>query len=237
MDISEWMAEDGWFSFSHKSSEDYLKPFEESWDHMGIWLTQEFMNKKKNETEIRDIILHGMESRLVNGVYLRHSKSTTPMKLDQMDFMYPLMCAVGLKVHADNIIKQCGGFMLPHSKDHFTFTTSKWGRRFEIYDAMFDKAFSSSEVSSMNNIARLLWSAYSGHRNGKAIWVLKSWQDPYWLIVVYGARRPEDGAGKTKAERRELFDTIYMEAVLRGPNEKSPPPIYEGYKSLCLSFL
>jgi hypothetical protein len=235
--IEKWLQSDGWLSFSHQSQPDHLKPFEESWDHMGIWLTQELLNKKKTVAEIRKIIERGLANRYVEGKYLRHPTSTTPMKLDQLDFMYPLLSAVGMAGIATALVKQCNEFMLPHKRDHFNDRTTMLGRFFECADISADHIFGSSEVSVMNNIARLIWGSFNERPNKKAIKLLNKYFNPYWVVVVYGARRPEDGAGKTKEERRQIFDRVYQIAITQGPTEKDTPPIYRDYLPIVLSYL
>lgn len=236
--IEEWIGNDGFLRLHHKDSPRHNEWFSDCIDSTAIWLTSEFMNGWKKPEDILQILYKGFEKRTTeDDEILRHPTSTTPVKRDQLDFLVPLIRACGMrdnvlyrstKVLADMFVERYGGRMLPHWSDHFWNEDSWLGRAFECGDSISDW-FSNSESSQMNNIARLLWGAYLGKRNGLAIDLFKRKIDPWYVMVVYGSRWPES--------QEFEYPLLFKMATEDGATVDDPPPIYRGYKELFKEFL
>jgi len=228
MDVKEWIHPDGFLSFYHKSHVDHLVPFEDTCDSTAIWLTQEYMNGSMSKSEIHDFLWCGFRTRLTRLSFKRHATSTTPMKRDQLDWLIPLMREVGFGDIANVIVERDAGFLLPHQSDHFWNEDTFFGRVFESGDSISDW-YSNSESSQMNNISRLLWASFHGHKNETAVKLFKKKIDPWRVVVIYGARRPES--------QESQYDEIYEKAIYQGADENDPPPIFKGFHGILKEFL
>jgi len=246
MKIEDWVDErTGFLNFYHKSfpipdSKHYHgAPFADTWDSTAIWLTQKYINKTMTRLQVRRILLKGMKALAKDTGrhrYYRTLEKREEIGKDQLDFLVVLMEEVGLVDAANGLIKNYGDTWLPHRRDHLRGSNTLLGRMFESFDAVIDW-YSDSQPSQMNNIARLVWKSYKGKPNKTAIKLFKKKLDPWWIMVVYGSKRPEDGAGKTRKEKKILFDKIFKKATTTGATVYDPPPVYLNYDKIFENYL
>jgi len=223
--ILQWTEETGFLSFYHKFHQKHGEPFADCVDSTAIWLTVELLNGAPKST-INQILYKGLKARKVDdisGRVKRYPGSNEELKRDQLDFLVPLMREVGLGKWATELVELYGGRLLPHWKDHFYNVNTFLGRMFECGDSISDW-FSNSESSQMNNISRLLWASYHGHRNNLAIKLFRKKIDPLRVVEIYGSRNPDT----PQENYSKLPGMITVD---------SPPPIYLGWKSICKKYL
>ena len=238
----EWVSPDGYLSFYHETHHKHGAPFADTVDSTSIWLMQEYLNGKISRRSLKDLLLEGFTLRVIlnpDGSYeefLRYPGSNTPMKRDQLDFFVPLLREAGLGTFANWLVKKYGGILMPHHKDHLYDRCTWLGRMFEVGASLVDW-FSNSESGQLNNLARLVWASYRNAPNHLAVSLFRRKIDPWYAMVVYGARRPEDGAGKKGREYRAIMDRIYVNAINKGASKESPPPIYQGWDLIFDEYL
>ena len=236
-DCREWLAEDGFLSFYHKDHPKHGKEFSDTVDSTAIWLLQATLNASIGKREIREILGRGIESRWDGLSFVRHPGADTPMKRDQLDYFVPLLRMHNKGKLADILVEEYGGYLLPHHRDHLYARNTWLGRRADELDAWVDGIGEGSMPSLMNNIARYVVHSARGCRRRRAVSLFKERWDPWFVMVVYGARRPETEAGKKGEELVQVRWKVYQDAMTYGASISTPPPIYLGYDKIFRRYL
>jgi len=240
---SEWLSPDGFLSFYHQSHPDHgVKVFSDTINNTCINLMGAFLCQEINRVELKKILSDGLHTRTQNpdemlerypgardrvepgyrGTGYRDKK----VNKDQLTFLIPLLREVGMGKFADKLIKEYGGWMMPHQTDSF-YNKSTWlGRIFQYGDAVID-GMSGNVSSQLNTLGRLAWSDYKGMGNKKATLKYRENVDPWYALVVFGSRTPNTGSGKDKKTLKIIYDNLFENVVACGANVNSPSPIYQ----------
>lgn len=236
-DCREWLAEDGFLSFYHKDHPRHGDPFSDTVDSTAIWLLGQWFTNQMGTREIKAILSRGIESRWDGLTFERYPGADTPMKRDQLDYFVPLLRLTGRNNLADALVEEYGGTLLPHHRNHLYARNTWLGRRVDELDAWVDGIGDGSMPSLMNNIARYVMASNRGVPLRRAVKLFKERWDPWFVMVVYGARTPETEAGKKGEELVQIRWKVYQDAMTYGASMVTPPPIYLGWDKVFRRYL